>query len=103
LQIYQLLLSRQLGGHKLPEDSYIICAGNRASDGASAFELDTALADRLNIFVLEINPKQWLSWAVSEDLHPAVLTYINAKPHMLMDEENFEHTCRRSARKLIAA
>jgi len=97
-QIYQLLLNRQLGGYKLPDDSYIIAAGNRASDNASAFELDTALADRLNIFVIEADPKQWLDWAVNNNIHPAVLTYINTRPDMLMDEDNFEHVCRRSAR-----
>lgn len=103
MQCYQLLLSRQLGGHKLPEDSYIICAGNRASDGASAFDLDTALADRLNIFVIEADAQQWLDWAIKNNIHPAVLTYIKTKPERLMDEENFSHVCRRSARKLIAA
>lgn len=97
-QIYQLLLSRQLGGHKLPADSYIIAAGNRASDNASAFDIDTALADRLNIFVMEANPQQWLQWAVKSNIHPAVLTYINTRPDMLMDEDNFEHVCRTSAR-----
>lgn len=98
LQIYQLLLSRQLGGHKLPEDSYIIAAGNRASDNASAFDLDTALADRLNIFVLEADPTQWLSWAVKNNIHPAVLTYIKTSPNKLMAEDNFEEVCRVSAR-----
>lgn len=97
-QIYQLLLSRQLGGHKLPADSYIIAAGNRASDNASAFDLDTALADRLNIFVLEASSTQWLNWAVDNNIHPAVLTYIKTAPHKLMAEDNFEEVCRPSAR-----
>lgn len=98
MQIYQLLLSRQLGGHKLPEDCYIIAAGNRVTDMASAFQVDTALADRLNIFVLEPDPKQWLKWASENEIDPSVLAFIKVRPDQLSDEDNFEHLCRRSPR-----
>lgn len=96
--IYQLLLDKKLGGHTLPDNAYIICAGNRASDNASAFEIDTAMADRLNIFVIEANPDQWLKWAIKSGIHHSVLTFIKTRPDMLIDEDNFAELIRVSPR-----
>lgn len=75
-----------------------MCAGNRVSDNASALELDTALAGRLNVFLMKADPKQWLEWAVENNIHPSVLTFIKTRGDMLVDEENFTDTCRRSPR-----
>jgi hypothetical protein len=87
-----------LGGHKLPDNCYIIAAGNRVTDNASAFDIDTALADRFTHFVLESDATQWLSWAVKNDIHPTVLTFIKTRPDMLDDEDNMTDLIRRSPR-----
>ena len=84
--IYQILLDKRLGGFKLPKSTYIIAAGNRVTDGASAYEMDTATADRLTHLQLVPQPEQWLTWAKRADLHPYVLTFIKTRPDMLSDD-----------------
>jgi len=100
VQVYQLVLDKKLGGHSLPDNCYIVAAGNRATDNASAFDIDTALADRFTHFVLKCDAKQWLDWAVLNNIHPTVLTFIKTRPDMLDDEDNMTDLVRRSPRKL---
>lgn len=83
--IYQILLDKRLGGFSLPESTYILAAGNRVVDGASAYEMDTATADRLTHLEITPAPAQWLNWAQKADIHPFVLTFIKTRPDMLFD------------------
>jgi hypothetical protein len=97
--IYQILLDKRLAGFELPKSTYIIAAGNRVSDGASAYEMDTATADRLTHIQLVPQPDQWLKWAAKADLHNSVLTFIKTRPDFLFDDE-LDDLVRTSPRKL---
>ena len=45
--VYGLLQERRVGRHILPDNVFIVAAGNMVEDGAVAYEMGTALADRL--------------------------------------------------------
>lgn len=87
-QIYELLLNRRIGGYQLPKDCFVIAAGNRVTDGASAMEIDAALADRVNIMNIECSAEIWINWAIENNIHPAVLTFITNRPEYLLDENS---------------
>lgn len=82
--VYGLLQERRVGLHKIPDDTFILAAGNRVEDGAVAYEMGTALADRLVHLIVEADPKDWIeSYAIPEGLHPAVTAFIKTRPDML--------------------
>lgn len=58
--LYQLLLDRAVGDHRLHDNVVIVAAGNRVSDRAAANAMGTALQSR--VVTLEIEPKleEWL-------------------------------------------
>lgn len=100
---YELLLDRRLGGWKMRDNVVVIAAGNRLSDGAGGYEIDTALADRVAHYYLKANAESWLQWAVNKKIHPAVLTFIKNRPDMLDQNDDMENLLRTSPRKLQTA
>lgn len=83
---YQLLQSRQLGEHRLPDNVLLCGAGNRPEDGAIAYEMGTALSDRLCHFNVVCDVPTWLEWAQENQLHPKVLAFIQRRPRYLNRE-----------------
>jgi MoxR-like ATPase len=80
---YQLLLDRRLGEFTLPDLCWVCAAGNRPEDNALAYEMNSALSDRLIHFSITVDSKPWLEWAVKHDIHPLVLGVIQTYPELL--------------------
>ncbi|RVT86581.1 AAA family ATPase [Rhodobacteraceae bacterium CCMM004] len=82
--VYGLLQERRVGRHRLPDACFVVAAGNSVEDGAVAYEMGTALADRLIHLVVEANPRDWLErYAPDRGLHPAVTAFIRGRPDLL--------------------
>ncbi|WP_460275523.1 ATP-binding protein [Celeribacter sp. ULVN23_4] len=82
--VYGLLQERRVGMHRIPEDTFIMAAGNRVEDGAVAYEMGTALADRLVHLIVEADPTDWLeSYAIPQGFHPSVTAFIKTRPDRL--------------------
>lgn len=82
--VYGLLQERRVGQHPLPDNTFIIAAGNMVEDGAVAYEMGTALSDRLIHLSLRAEAGDWLtSYAVPQNLHPAVTAFIRTRPDLL--------------------
>ena len=82
--VYGLLQERRVGQHTLPAATFIIAAGNTVDDGAVAYEMGTALSDRLIHLNLRAEASDWLtSYAVPRALHPAVRAFIRTRPDLL--------------------
>lgn len=82
--VYGLLQERRVGQHSLPDNTFIIAAGNMVEDGAVAYEMGTALSDRLIHLSLRAEAGDWLaSYAVPQKLHPAVTAFIRTRPDLL--------------------
>ena len=79
--VYGILQERRVGQHKIPDNTIIVAAGNTVDDGAVAYEMGTAIADRLIHMLVEADAKDWVkNYAVKMDLHPAVIAFIETRP-----------------------
>ena len=86
--VYGLLQERRVGRHRLPDSVLIVAAGNTVEDGAVAYEMGTALSDRLVHLHVKANPKDWLErYAVDHALHPAVTAFLRSRPDLLDSTE----------------
>ena len=69
--VYGLLQERRVGRHRLPDSVFIVAAGNAVEDGAVAYEMGTALSDRLIHMIVRADAADWLTrFAVPRGLHP---------------------------------
>lgn len=82
--VYGLLQERRVGRHRLPDHVFIVAAGNTVDDGAVAYEMGTALSDRLIHMVVEANAEDWLtSYAPKANIHPTVAAFLRTRPDLL--------------------
>jgi len=83
---YQLVLNRRVGKHyKVPDNVYIIAAGNREGDRGVTYKMPSPLANRF--IHLEIRPdyETWEQYAVNNRLHEDVVGYIGFAKQDLFD------------------
>lgn len=86
--VYGLLQERRVGRHLLPESVFVVAAGNAVEDGAIAYEMGTALSDRLVHMTVRASAADWLdNFAVPRGLHPAVTAFIRTRPDLLETTE----------------
>ncbi|MEE4187839.1 MAG: MoxR family ATPase [Roseobacter sp.] len=82
--VYGLLQERRVGQHTLPDNVLIVAAGNTVEDGAIAYEMGTALSDRLIHIHLQADPQDWLeNYAGPRRLAPAVSAFLRGRPDLL--------------------
>lgn len=80
---YQLVLDRRIGPHILPDKWMVIGAGNGTEDGAISFKMGSALADRFIHISVRAIPDDWIKWAIENEIHPTVISFIRVKPEYL--------------------
>lgn len=91
--VYGLLQERRVGRHRLPASVMIVAAGNRVEDGAIAYEMGSALSDRLIHMIVQANPEDWLKhYAIPAGIHASVAAFIRTRPDLL---ETTEESLRR--------
>lgn len=83
---YSLILDKRIGEYRLPTNSIIIGAGNRAHDAALAKQMPSALINRMVHVHLKASPREWLEWAQAAGVHPWVLDYVRSRPTQLVTE-----------------
>ena len=82
--VYGLLQERRVGPHVLPPSVFVVAAGNTVEDGAIAYEMGTALSDRLIHLHVAASASDWLeNYAVPHGLHPAVISFIRTRADLL--------------------
>ncbi|WP_370401944.1 AAA family ATPase [Sulfitobacter sp. JB4-11] len=87
--VYGLLQERRVGPHHLPDSAFILAAGNAVEDGAVAYEMGTALSDRLIHLSVRAEAADWLArYAVPQGVHPAVTAFIRTRPDLLETTED---------------
>ncbi|MFK7944859.1 MAG: AAA family ATPase [Paracoccaceae bacterium] len=86
--VYGLLQERRVGRHSLPDSVFLVAAGNTVEDGAVAYEMGTALSDRLVHLLVRAGASDWLeNFAVPQGLDPAVIAFIRTRPDLLETSE----------------
>ena len=76
---FQLVLDRELNGHKLHPETRIYCAIN-ASPEYQVNEMDPALLDRFWTVDLEPTCEDWISWASANGVDEVMVDYIRHYP-----------------------
>ena len=79
----ELVLDRTVGSYKVPDNVWVVAAGNRVEDGTNSYELSSALLDRFTIYNVTSSAQSWLKWAEVNNIHTAVKTFIKTKPDHL--------------------
>lgn len=91
---YKVILDRMVGSHKLHEKLVIMAAGNLSTDKAVVVQMSTALQSRVIHYELDLDPQEWIKWAIGAGLDKRVIAFIAYKPSMLMkfDPNQSENT-----------
>lgn len=102
---FQIVLDRQLNGHKLHEQTRVFAAVNNSNE-YQVNEMDPALVDRFFVMDLTPTPEDWITWATGK-LHPNVVGFIKAN-HKFLDpsskgDQNAVGPSRRSYERLNEA
>lgn len=83
--IYPLLLSREIGGHKIHPNVLIGAAGNRESDSALARRLPDTLVTRMLCREMKASHADWMTWAKnSPKRNERVVEFVGKNPSMLL-------------------
>ncbi len=86
---YQIALDKQLGEHKLPDNTFVIAAGNRADDYAVTYEMPSALKNRFMHFEIINDFEDWLNWAKKNYIHDELIRFLIDNPKKL-NTDNFQ-------------
>ncbi len=87
--VYGLLQERRVGRHRLPQGVMIVAAGNRVEDGAIAYDMGSALSDRLIHMIVQASAEDWLAnYAIPAGIHPAVAAFLRTRPDLLETTED---------------
>ena len=87
---FQIVLDRELNGHKLHEETRIYCAINVGPE-YQVLELDPALQRRFWSIDLEPTVEDWLAWArTSQDIPNSVIEFISRFPSSLQHKGAME-------------
>ncbi|MBO4352961.1 MAG: AAA family ATPase, partial [Eggerthellaceae bacterium] len=76
----QFLQFKTFGRHRVPEDWIIVCAGNPPEYNKSVHEFDIVTLDRLREIDVEPDYAAFKRYASEKGIHPAVTTFLEAKP-----------------------
>lgn len=85
---YQIVLDRQIGEHKLPDNCIVIAAGNQVTDNAVAYKMSKALCNRMTHIKITPSVNDWKKWAIRSNIDPRIIAYINYKGDLALF--NFE-------------
>lgn len=85
--IMQLLLECRLPGNPLPENVFVIAAGNTAENIFTDDEsvendvnsFDSASRDRIYPLYIQLSVSEWLSWAYQHNVSPEIVDYLGSK------------------------
>jgi hypothetical protein len=86
---FQLVLDRELNGHKLHPETRVFCAINASAD-YQVNEVDPALLDRFWVIDLEPDTQDWINWAKKNDIDELIIDFIRQNPAHLRHEGQAE-------------
>jgi len=81
--LLQLVLDRRLGEYSLPDNVFVVAAGNRVGDRAGASRLLSSLSSRLVMVDFETSLSAWMEWAFSAGIADEVIFFARFRPALL--------------------
>ncbi len=84
----QFLQYKVFGQHRIPEGWIVVTAGNPPQYNQSVREFDMVTEDRLKRIDIEPDYTVWKTWAINEDIHPSILSYLDIRNDQFYKVEN---------------
>lgn len=75
----QFLQYKVFGQHHVPDGWIVVTAGNPMEYNQSVHEFDMVTQDRLKRIDIEPDYNTWREWAINENIHPCVLSYLDIR------------------------
>jgi hypothetical protein len=75
----QFLQCKTFGSHAIPDGWIIVAAGNPPEYNRSVREFDVVTMDRVKKIEVEPDFGVWKEYAMAQQLHPAVISYLNTR------------------------
>lgn len=82
---YQLVLDRKLGEYRLPDDWFVVAAGNPASERGVHHAMPRPLRNRFVHLTLEPDLQEWFQWALTAGIRSEVIAFLRFKPALFHD------------------
>ncbi len=82
---YQMTLDRVVGEHKLPDNCFVMAAGNRVTDKSVAYKMPKALANRMTHIEIYAEVDDWKKWAIPRGIDERIIGYINYRSSALFN------------------
>lgn len=85
--------NRRILGKSLPAKSIIILTGNLTEEGLNDNLFEHTKDRIVEVEVAKPDAKQWLMWGVQNDIHPAVLAFVDRTPQVMASfrDPDFDH------------
>eukprot|EP00112_Aurelia_sp_Birch-Aquarium-sp1_P005731 Seg16495.2 transcript_id=Seg16495.2/GoldUCD/mRNA.D3Y31 product="hypothetical protein" protein_id=Seg16495.2/GoldUCD/D3Y31 len=97
---YRVVLDREIGSFKLHERCGIVACGNKMADKAVVHKMSTALQSRLIHLELGLDVKEWIKWAMANNIDYRITAFLQYKPASLMnfkpDHKDHTYACPRT-------
>jgi len=80
----QLILARQINGHKISDKIIFVAATNRREDKAGVTSILEPVKSRFaTIIQLDADANSWIEWALANDVNTQMIGFIHFRPDML--------------------
>lgn len=79
----QLILDRRVGDYVVPDNWYIVAAGNRAEDRAAVSQMPAPLTNRFLHLTVEADLDSWKEYALTSGVAEQIISFLNFRPQLL--------------------
>lgn len=79
----QLLLDRRFGNYHVPDDVFIIAAGNRKIDKAAVNDIPFPVNNRVAHYEVAHDLESWEFWAYANEQHHDIIGFCKFRPELL--------------------
>lgn len=79
----QLVLDRRVGDYNLPDEWFVIAAGNRIEDRAAVSQMPAPLTNRFLHLTLRPDLNSWKDYAIDSELSEKIISFLNFRPDLL--------------------
>jgi hypothetical protein len=83
---YQLILNRRIGEYKLPDNVFIIAAGNGREHGSVSYKMPRALSNRMYHLDTTTDFDSWRAWAIKNGIDPRITAFLREQPNELYSD-----------------
>lgn len=70
-----LFLDRRIGGHPLPESTFVVAAGNRVTDATAVNATPSALSNRMSWLTLSVDLNDFCHYGLTHDFDTSVVAF----------------------------